>query len=76
MNALMAALLVGFFSGLANLFIDIPALWNYNWDNGTPSYKDLVKSPHRHLHTPLFCLLVSSIVWICFIAFAYGLGVG
>jgi len=75
-NALVVALLIGFFGGMVNVLVDIPALWNYNWDNGIPSYKDLVTCLHRYHHDPLFCLLVSFIVWIGFITFAYGLGVG
>ena len=76
MNALMVALLIGFFGGVANLLIDIPALWNYNWNNGIPSYTDLVASLHRYHHDPLFCLLISSIVWFCLITSYYGLGMG
>ncbi len=76
MNGLMVAFLIGFFGGVANLLVDIPALWHYNWNNGTPNYKDLMAAPHRYLHTPIFCLLVSLIVWIGFITLVYGLGMG
>ena len=76
MNALLVALLVGVFGGVANLLVDIPALWNHDWNNGTPNYTDLMAAPHRHLHTPLFCLFISSIIWICFITSFYGLGMG
>ena len=76
MNGFMVALLIGVFGGMANLLVDIPSIWNYQWVNGIPNYKDLMEAPHRHLHTPIFCLLVSSILWICFITFIYGLGMG
>ena len=76
MNAFLVALLIGFFGGLANLLVDIPALWNYDWNNGIPSYKDLVASPHRYHHDPLFCLFISFVVWIIFITSYYGLGMG
>jgi len=75
-NAFTLALLVGFFGGLANLLVDIPALWNYDWNNGIPSYADLVASLHRYHHDPVFCLFISFVVWVCFITFAYGLVMG
>ncbi len=73
MDGFLVAFLVGLSGGLANLLIDIPALWNYDWSNGIPSYRDLLRAPHRHLHTPVFCLLVSSIVWIFLAALVHGL---
>ncbi len=72
MDGLLVAFLVGLSGGLANLLIDIPALWNYDWSNWIPSYNDLVLAQHRHLHTPVFCLLVSSIVWVFLAALVHG----
>ena len=74
MDGFLVAFLVGLSCGLANLLVDIPALWNYDLSNGLPSYRDLERTPHRHLHTPVFCLLVSSIVWIFLAALVHGLG--
>jgi hypothetical protein len=34
---------VGLFGGLANLLVDVPALWNHDWSRGVPSYHDLLK---------------------------------
>ncbi len=72
MDGRLDTLLVGLFGGLANLFVDIPALWNYDWSQGIPGYQDLVRSPHRYLNTPLFTLLVSYVVWIGLTAFVHG----
>jgi len=36
-DGFLVAFLVGLSGGLANLLIDIPALWNYDWSNGLPS---------------------------------------
>jgi len=72
LDGFLVAFLVGLSGGLANLLVDIPALWNYDWSNGLPSYNDLLWAPHRHLHTPVFCLLVSSIVWIFLAALVHG----
>ena len=74
MDGFLVAFLVGLFGGLANLLVDNPALWNVDWSHGIPSYRDLYESPHRHLHTPVFCLLVSSVVWILLAALVHGLG--
>lgn len=41
MDVFLVAFLVGLFGGLANLLVDIPALWNYDWSSGFPSYSDL-----------------------------------
>ena len=76
MNGFLVALLVWGLGGLANLLIDVPSLWNYDWSNGPPSYQDLVASPHRYLHNPLFCLLISSAVWLCLVTLTYGLCLG
>ncbi len=73
MNEFLVAFFVGLFGGLANLLVDVPALWNYVWSRGVPSYGDLVETPHRHLHTPLFCFIVSSVIWVVFISLVYGL---
>ncbi len=67
------AFLVGFCGGLANLLVDVPALWNVDWSLGFPSYRDLAESPHRHLHTPVFCFLVSCVVWVFLAALVHGL---
>ena len=72
MDGLLDTLLVGLFGGLANLLVDIPALWNYDWSQGIPGYQDLIRSPHRYLHTPLFTLLVSYVVWLGLSALVHG----
>ncbi len=72
MHAFLVALLVGFFGGLANLLVDIPALWNYDWSQGIPGYQELLRSPHRYLHTPLFTLLISYFVWLFLSALVHG----
>ena len=38
-DGFLVAFLVGLSGGLANLLVDIPALWNYDWSNGLPSYR-------------------------------------
>ena len=54
MDGFLVALLVGLFGGLANLLVDIPALWNHDWSRGFPGYRNLLETKHRHLHTPVF----------------------
>lgn len=71
-RAYLGPLLVGLVGGLANVLIDTPALWNYNWSNGFPTYRGLIDSPHRYLHTPFFCLLISICIWGLFITFTNG----
>ena len=71
-DGFLVAFIVGLSIGLANLLIDIPAPWNYNWSNGFPSYRDFAGTQHRHLHTPVFCLLVSSVIWIFLATFVHG----
>ena len=73
MDGFLVALLVGMSGGLANLLVDILALWNYDWSRGIPSYRDFYEAPIRHLHTPVFYILVSYVVWIFLAAFVYGL---
>ncbi len=73
MDGFLVAFFVGLFGGLANLLVDVPALWNYDFRRGVPSYGDLARSPHRHLHTPFFCFIVSSVIWVFLVAFVYGL---
>jgi len=74
MDGLMVALLVGLFGGVVNLLVDLPAFWNYDWTNGPPSYRDLVDSPHRYLHTPGFCLLITVPLWVGFVTYINGFG--
>ena len=71
-DGFLVAFLVGLSGGLANLLVDIPALWNYDWSHGIPIYRDLNETPHGRLHTPVFCLLVSSIVWVFLAALVHG----
>ena len=61
-NALLVALLVGFFGGVSNLLVDAPAIWNYDWRRGIPNYNELCHSPHRYLHDPFFCFYLSHFV--------------
>ncbi len=72
LDGFLVAFLVGLSGGLANLLVDIPALWLYDWSNGLLGYSDRLWTPHRHLHTPVFCLLVSSVIWIFLAALVYG----
>jgi len=72
LNGLLDTLLVGLFGGLANLLVDIPALWNYDWSQGIPGYQELIRSPHRYLHTPLFTLLISYFAWLGLSALIHG----
>ena len=72
MDGFLVAFLVGLFGGVANLLVDIPALWNIDWSHGFPSYRDLLRTPHRYLHTPVFCLLVSCVVWVFLAALVHG----
>ena len=65
---------MGLCGGLANLLVDVPALWNVDWSHGVPSYRDLERSPHRYLHTPFFCFIVSSVIWVVLAALVHGLG--
>lgn len=72
MDGFLVAFFVGIAGGLANLLVDIPALWNVDWSRGVPSYPDLKRAPHRHFHTPLFCFIVSCVIWVVLVAFIYG----
>jgi len=72
-DGFLVAFLVGVAGGLANLLVDVPALWCYDWSRGFPSYRDLADSPHRYLHTPVFCFLVSCVVWVFLVTLVYGL---
>lgn len=72
MDGFLDTLLVGLFGGLANLLVDIPALWNHDWSRGIPSYIQLIQSPHRYLHTPLFCLGISYLAWILLTTLVHG----
>ena len=72
MDGFLVAFLVGLFGGLANLLVDVPALWNHDWSRGFPGYRDLYWAQHRHLHTPVFCLLVSCVVWVFLVALVHG----
>ena len=72
MDGFLVAFLVGLFGGLANLLVDVPALWNYYWSRGFPGHRDLYETKHRHLHTPVFCLLVSCVVWVFLAALVNG----
>ena len=73
-DGFLVAFLVRLSGGLANLLVYIPALWNVDWSHGVPGYRDLLWIPHRHLRTPFFCLLVSSVVWILLAALVHGFG--
>lgn len=68
----LVALLVGILGGFVNVLIDIPALWNYNWSLGFPTYGGLILSPHRYLHTPAFSLVVSVTFFVCSLPLAIG----
>ena len=35
-DGFLVAFLVGLSGSLANLLVDIPALWNYDWSRGVP----------------------------------------
>jgi len=72
-DGFLVAFLVGLFGDLTNLLVDISALWNYDWSNGLHSYRDFLWTPHRYLHTPVFCLLVSSVVCVFLAALVHGL---
>lgn len=56
-DALTHALLLGVYFGLCNLLVDIGSLFTYNWSLGTPTYMDLLHSPHRIWHTPRFAVV-------------------
>jgi len=75
-HGFLVALLAGLLGGVVNVLIDIPALWNYDWSLGFPTYEALVHSPHRYLNTPAFCLVVSVTFFVCSLPLVVGRPLG
>lgn len=72
----LVAFLAGLLGGVVNVLVDIPALWNYDWSLGFPTYEALVHSPHRYLNTPAFCLAVSVTFFVCSLPLVVGRPLG
>ena len=63
-RAFLGSLFVGLVCGAYNVLVDVGSLLRHNWwRDPFPSYMELLRTPHRDLHTPWFAIISFCVVY-------------